>query len=71
MNVQRAAVANALSQSRLARLPAEVTAALHAKPPTLATNASTNTTGRAEKPVISKKQFANKAEESNALSATH
>jgi hypothetical protein len=43
-------------------------AALHAKP---STNASTNTTGRAEKPAISKKQFANKAEESNASSATH
>jgi len=52
-------------------LPAEVMAELHAKPPTRATNASTTTAGRAEKPAISKKQFANKAEESNALSATH
>jgi hypothetical protein len=52
-------------------LPAEVMAALHAKPSTQGANASTNTTGRAEKPAISKKQFANKAEESSALSATH
>jgi hypothetical protein len=52
-------------------LPAEVMAELHAKPPTRATNASTSTTGRAEKPAISKKQFANKVEKGNALSATH
>jgi hypothetical protein len=55
-------------------LPAEVIAELHAKPPTQATNASTNTTATiasAEKPAISKKQFANKPEESNASSAIH
>jgi hypothetical protein len=51
-------------------LPAEVMAELHTKPATRATNASTNTI-RSAKPAISKKQFANKAEESNALSATH
>lgn len=50
-------------------LPAEVMAALPAKPPTRATNTSTKTTGSAA--AISKKQFAHKAEESNALSATH
>jgi hypothetical protein len=55
-------------------LPAEVVAKLHAKPSTQATNASTNTTGTtagAEKPAISKKQFANKPEESNASSVIH
>jgi hypothetical protein len=57
-------------------LPAEVMAELHAKPPTHAANASTNTntTGTiasAEKPGISKKQFANKPEESNASAAIH
>jgi hypothetical protein len=52
-------------------LPAEVIAALQAKPSTRANNASPNTTGGAEKPAISKKQFANRAEQSSALSATH
>ena len=52
-------------------LPAEVMAELHAKPPTRATTARTNTTAGAEKPAISKKQFANKPEESNASSAIH
>jgi hypothetical protein len=55
-------------------LPGEVMAALHAKPPTQATNARTNTSGTtasAEKPAISKKQFANKPEGSNASSAIH
>jgi len=52
-------------------LPAEIMAKLHAKPPTRTTNASTNATSGAEKLAISKKQFANKAEESSALPATH
>lgn len=55
-------------------LPAEVMAELHAKPATQAANARTNTTrttASAEKPAISKKQFANKPEESNASSAIH
>jgi hypothetical protein len=55
-------------------LPSEVMAELHAKPPTRAATARTNTTrttASAEKPAISKKQFANKPEESNASSAIH
>jgi hypothetical protein len=55
-------------------LPGEVVAALHAEPPTQATNASTNTTSTTvsvEMPAISKKQFANKPEKGNASSAIH
>jgi hypothetical protein len=58
-------------------LPPEVVAQVHAKPSIRAANARTNTTGTTartvstEKPAISKKQFANKPEESNASSAIH
>jgi hypothetical protein len=55
-------------------LPAEVMAELHAKSLTQARNAITSTTrmtASAEKLAISKKQFANKPEESNASSAIH
>jgi hypothetical protein len=55
-------------------LPAEVVAKLHAKATTQVANATTNTTGTtassAEKPAVSKKQFANKPEESKP-SAIH
>jgi hypothetical protein len=54
-------------------LPPEVVAQMHAKPPIKAANARTNTarTASTEKPANSKKQFANKPEESNASSAIH
>jgi hypothetical protein len=55
-------------------LPAEVMAELHAKSPTktiASTNRTGGTTASTEKPGVSKKQFANKREESNASSAIH
>jgi hypothetical protein len=55
-------------------LPAEVIAELHAKSPTktiASTNRTGGTTASTEKPAVTKKQFANKREESNASSAIH
>jgi hypothetical protein len=53
-------------------LPAEVMAQLHAKHPTQAASMNTTgTTASAKRAAISKKQFANKPEDSNASPAIH